>query len=278
MLQQQDEAQGKTTNNKWVTRCGVQLTTYHKNILSSQSEWLDDLIITASQNMLKKQYPHIKGLHATSLSQILEMVSPPDGEFVQVLNVTNNHWIALSTVGCKASTIKVFDSSGMSRSELPNHTLKVIARLMQCKKRSITIEFVNVQQQEGADDCGLFALAFITTICSGHDPSIRCYEQRAMRRHLSQCIQKGHMTEFPCKKVVQKVIEVHCICRLIDDGSEMIQCNKCKEKFHVACIIRDENNSIQEWYCLKCKCKYKFSFLWLTFSITETVLPLQLPS
>ena len=114
--------------------------------------------------MLKKQYPNIKGLHATSLSQTLEMVSPPDEEFVQILNVTNNHWIALSTVGCEASTIKVFDSSGMSRSKLPNHTLKVIARLMQCNERHFTIEFVDVQQQEGADDCGLFALAFITTI------------------------------------------------------------------------------------------------------------------
>ena len=83
------------------------------------------------------------------------MVPPPDGEFLQVLNVTNNHWIAFSTVGCKASTIKVFDSLGMNRSKLPNHTLKVIARLMQCNERSIAIEFVDVQQEEAADDCGL---------------------------------------------------------------------------------------------------------------------------
>lgn len=207
MPQQQEEAQEKTAKEKWITCCGVQLTTYHKNILSSQSEWLDDLIITASQNMLKKQYPNIKGLHATSLSQMLEMVPPPDGEFVQILNVTNNHWIALSTVGCEVSTIKVFDSSGMGRSKLPNHTLKVIARLMQCNERSFTIEFADVQQQEGGDDCGLFALAFITTICNGRDPSMRRYQQMAMRRHLLQCIQSEHMTEFPCKKKSKKLFQ-----------------------------------------------------------------------
>ena len=36
----------------------------------------------------------------------------------------------------------------------------------------------------GDSDCGLFALAFITSICNGEDPVKQIYDQSAMRDHL----------------------------------------------------------------------------------------------
>ena len=37
--------------------------------------------------------------------------------------------------------------------------------------KSLTVEFVDVQKQKGGSDCGLFALAFIASICNGQDPT-----------------------------------------------------------------------------------------------------------
>ena len=46
----------------------------------------------ASQYLLKKQYQHIGSLRAPSLIEKLAM-KPPGKEFVQILNVTGNHWV-----------------------------------------------------------------------------------------------------------------------------------------------------------------------------------------
>ena len=43
----------------WLTICTLKLTMYHRAILASPKNWLDDLIITAVQYMLKQQYPCI---------------------------------------------------------------------------------------------------------------------------------------------------------------------------------------------------------------------------
>jgi len=95
----------------WVTICTVQLTMYHKAILASPKSWLDDLIITAAQYMLKQQHPSIDGFQPPALSQNFSMI-PPQEQFVQIINVNKNHWIALSTVGCQKACIKIFDCNG----------------------------------------------------------------------------------------------------------------------------------------------------------------------
>ena len=112
----------------WVTICTVQLTMYHKAILTSPKSWLDDLIITTAQYMLKQQHPSIDGFQSLALSQNFSMI-PPQEQFVQIINVNINHWIALSTVGCQKASIKIFDCNGGK--ELPKPTLKLMSGLLQ---------------------------------------------------------------------------------------------------------------------------------------------------
>ena len=166
--------------------------------------------------MLQQQHPLVGGLQPPALSTQFAMV-PPDREFVQVINVCSNHWVAFSTVGCQQSTIKMFDSLG---GRLPKNALRLVADLMQSKEKEITIEFVDVQEQTGSVDCGLFALAFITSVCHGLDPATQCYNQKAMTRHLMTCIEKAQMTPFPAtngrkpKKPQKESLPVYCVCRL----------------------------------------------------------------
>ena len=60
-----------------------------------------------------------------------------------------------------------------------------------CKGKEIKLEFVDVMEQKGASDCGLFALAFVTSICMGENPTTKGYYQSKMRQHLQSCIVKG---------------------------------------------------------------------------------------
>ena len=170
-----------------------------------------------------------------------------------------NHWIAISTVGCKPSSIKIYDSllaGGVSR-----HTQKLIADLMQCKSKAITIEYVDVQEQKGSNDCGLFAIAFVTSICNGVDPVSQLYDQKQMRGHLLECIECEVMKPFPVNGTRKpgpahsEQFKVYCICRLPHDNTKMIKCSKCGEWFHLECVMVPAKYIRQralDWFCAKC--------------------------
>ena len=248
----------KDQPEKWKYCSGVLLYSKHKRILTSRSLWLDDELINAAQSLLKKQHPLISGLQPPALSSQLAMV-PPDSEFVQVVNVCNNHWLALSTVGCKQSTIKVFDS--LQGGGLPKHTMKLVADLMQCQDKQITLEFVDVQEQRGSSDCGLFAIAFITSVCCGVDPATLNYNQKAMRQHLLECIENDQMKPFPSeqgrkpKPSETECLKVYCTCRLPYHGSPMVECSNCKEWYHVSCIDIPRKYLVDctlDWFCTTC--------------------------
>ena len=100
-----------------------------------------------------------------------------------------------STVGCQKACIKIFDCNGGK--ELPKSTLKLISDLLQTQENQFSVEFVDVQMQEGSHDCGLFAVAYITSICNGQDPAIVLYKQNATRKHILNGIEDGVMTAFP---------------------------------------------------------------------------------
>ena len=141
--------------------------------------------------------------------------------------------------------------------------MKLVADLLQRKKQEITMEYASVQKQMGRSDCTpFFALAFITSACNGEYPVKQIYDQSAMRNHLVRCIEKGKMTPFPSSTgrkhgtTTKTTVPVYCVCRMIDDGTKMIECCKCKEWYHLACaeVERDYiiGNKKLDWFCHRC--------------------------
>ena len=252
-----EETEARSTN-MW-TNCGtVSLTTKHKEILESKHDWLDDSLIRAAQCLLQEQYPYIGGFQNPVLAEKLAM-EPQAGEFVQIVNVQSNHWICLSTIGCKPSTINIYDSL---HGHMDAHTRKLIADLLQSKHRSIEVCYANVQWQSGVNDCGLFAIAFATSICSGEDPTTITFRQEDMRSHLLSCIQTSKLTGFPprntrrrSKPIRKENVHVFCVCRLIDDGTPMVECSSCQEWYHFSCVNVPDHilrNKKLEWKCARC--------------------------
>ena len=55
------------------------------------------------------------------------------------------------------NTVDVFDSMLSVSSKVLEKQVAAVAR---CREQELTICYIDVQQQEGGDDCGLFAVAF----------------------------------------------------------------------------------------------------------------------
>jgi len=59
------------------------------------------------------------------------------------------------------------------------------------------IRVVNVQCQQGGDNCGVFAVAMAFDLCEGRDPFLCSYDETLMRSHLEDCFEQEGITRFP---------------------------------------------------------------------------------
>lgn len=99
------------------------------------------------------------------------------GDFMQVLNCYESHWILVSKKNCKTNQVNVYDSSRIG--DMPISSKEVVASLVKTYNKHITLTFPDVQQQTGGADCGLFVLAFAHTLCAGGIPEKMTYIQNA---------------------------------------------------------------------------------------------------
>ena len=88
------------------------------------------------------------------------------------------------------------------------------------------------------------------------------YDQKAMHFHLLKSINNQKLTRFPTqgKRKQQKPsiqrIPIYCVCRLPDDGIEMILCSQCAKWYHTSCVKvarKFIENSELKWICDKCR-------------------------
>lgn len=253
-----------STGNIWLRVENIILNNDDKDILLSKDLWLNDKIINAAQILLKKQFPEIPGFQDTLL-QKKHKFSIMNGEFIQIINKDNNHWITVSRIGLNQPAImKIYDS--MRSYDYGIKMKELFASLIHAKEPSILLAIENIQQQQDSCNCGLFAIAFATAESFGHSLKRFNFDVQKMRTHLISCLEKGMMSPFPGEVKIQPsplniiaTYRIYCSCRMPYDaasGEPMLQCNLCDERFHQRC---EKNHAVQwvginenNWYCAKC--------------------------
>ena len=73
----------------------------------------------------------------------------------------------------------------------------------------VLVVFPDVQQQLNQYDCGLFALAFASSVCVNLDPATN-YEQRCLRLHF---LKNGEFPVNPINKTLSEIHVLQCITR-----------------------------------------------------------------
>ena len=225
--------------------------------------------IKGAQTLLRKQHPHQNGLCNTLvLAETMQSNSPPQ-DFVQIVNLSRQHWVCVSNVLSSPGVVDVYDSiPAYSRGS--NTLQQQIAAILKTPDSSFTINYVDVRQN-GGSDCGLFAVMFAAALCNGKDPHTISVDQQGMRQHLHKCFEEGEISEFPAASEPRRIgrhrvayttnIPVVCFCRLFWHKADtargpLIQCTLCKEWFHQKCAKLDnhvfEQPKSYKWYCSCC--------------------------
>ena len=245
----------------------LNLTEDHRRILNT-NRWLDDKLVNASQRILAKQFKDKfegTGLQDVGIG-ICGNFNIETGEFIQVLHSNSNHWIVISTIGTNNSEVMIYDSLYITVSQ---DVRCQISSLICTPNRSIRLKIVDVVKQSGMNDCGLFAVAYVTTLSFGIDPGKLVFNQANMRKHLESCLENEHFTLFPVNRERRKIhikaeinVPIYCSCRM-PEIRPMIECYTCREWYHVgACVsitcdkMKDRSFS---WKCDRCSASHEFT-------------------
>jgi hypothetical protein len=232
-------------------------------ILLNPNGWLTDEHMSAASKLLRST-PGVVGFNDSVLQLNNSWVVPKSGEtYIQFLHVGQpQHWITITNKGhlqADNSVVDIYDSLQLR----PNsQVIKDICKFVNCSAEKLTINVVNVQTQHNGNDCGVFAIAFATTLAYGGWPVSTTYtvSENMMRLHLSSCFQSGSIEPFPSRPnhlrkapTYSKTLSIplYCVCRSIDDGQLMVQCDRCKRWFHGACF-RLKKPPPGKWFCSRC--------------------------
>ena len=228
--------------------------------------WLTANHISAAHLLLKRAFPKQNGLCDTNYLSEKFLWPSSYQEFVQIIYVSGNHWACLSNVFCeRENTIDLYDSM---HCDVSSTIMEQAAIILHCQAPSFTIRVVNVQQQEGGDSCGLFAVAYAYDICNRQDPFVSTYNESRLRPHLQRCYQQETISQFPGgnpsrrrrKRILNEIsVDVFCTCRYPDIDitthlGNMACCSVCDEWFHEECEEIPDNVFTEsvDWVCSSC--------------------------
>lgn len=74
----------------------------------------------------------------------------------------------MSICKCDGADVIVFDSTYSSLNKI---TKTLLARLVNSRQRVINVKVAKTVKQSGTSDCGVFAVAYATSLAFGQDPS-----------------------------------------------------------------------------------------------------------
>ena len=118
-----------------------------------------------------------------------------------------------------------------------------------------------VQQQNGSNDCGLFAIAFALHAALGDNVEELEFDQSKMRDHIQKCFGKKYLDPFPTTSKKSKrsnhfpvrEIEFFCTCEMPQTYDDMVECEQCDNWFHLSCVgLPNAPNNSETWLCKSC--------------------------
>jgi hypothetical protein len=155
---------------------------------------IEDPEVELAMLLVKNSHPKIGGLQPVVVA-IAEGYTKPQGQFIQIVNVKGQHWITLSNIGCRAGTVRVYDS--WKRSLHTDTKAAILATVNSDGSDKIIVDVSQFQRQRNESDCGLFAVAAMVALAHGSDPSKLIWDLRTLRSHFVECLDQSQMTPFP---------------------------------------------------------------------------------
>lgn len=221
--------------------------------------------INRAMEILKQQHPEIGGLYCCTMGGSLTFPQANGPQWMQIVHDGSDHWVLVAKGFSQPNYVLVYDSMAGSNWR-SKHILSCMSSLLKTPEKEMTYVIKTCQRQGNGFDCGVFAIAFATSLANGQDPALLLYDPHELRNHLDNCITSGELSPFPStlcrvKRTRKELVvseSVFCHCRrtaymLPSREWKMIECEQCMEWFHTMCIDNFPVNENDPWSCKVCK-------------------------
>jgi hypothetical protein len=182
----------ETTGDVDKFSCLAKLIYADYDIINDTVGWLTSDIIHAAQVLLQEVNPAVEGFQRPTLGPVRNF-AVVTAEFIQILHSGRDHWVCISSIGCLPGIVHLYDSlfQDVICQEIEDQTNDLLGDRLDAQN------YVPVQQQNNGSDCGVFAIAFATSLALGTDPRYITFDVPRMRPHLTACLKDGKISMFP---------------------------------------------------------------------------------
>ena len=163
----------------WITHGNHPLKLSDK-VAIEQGEEMIDKHMQMAQHLVRIQFPVDGGLQSILLLQKKKKGTWTMSTVQIIYCNKRSHWITATTKFCKPGQVNIYDSMF---NKLNAETRTIVKQMFGLKKAD-DINMLAMQCQKGSKDCGLFAIAVMTSLAFDEDPSTVSYDQDNLRRHL----------------------------------------------------------------------------------------------
>jgi hypothetical protein len=140
-----------------------------KGLTVTKDSWLETGHINRAMQILKLQHPEIGGLFCSSLGTAQEFPKATGQQWMQIVHDGTNHWMLVAKGFALPQHVLLYDSSpGV---HVKKHVLGCMKSLLQPPSAKMTYVVRGCQRQSNGFDCGVFSIAFATSLANGEDPS-----------------------------------------------------------------------------------------------------------
>ncbi|KZS01293.1 Uncharacterized protein APZ42_002096, partial [Daphnia magna] len=152
--------------------------------------------VNRAQEILKQQHPMIGGLNWVTIGGTLEYPKATEDKWMQVIHDGRDHWVLVAKGFVQPEHVNVYDSL-VGSAWHDKHVLSCMSSLLKTDEKKMTYIVKQCQRQNNSYDCGVFAIAFATSLANGEDPTGMLYDPKQLRPHLNECMTSGKLTSFP---------------------------------------------------------------------------------
>ena len=145
---------------------------------------LIDESINVAQSLLSKQFPKVCGFQDTVIGKLQEFdVIPTEKNYIHILHDSSLHWVCVANMETRKkdnAILYLYDC--LRKKHISKDVTAQIESYAYHPGPQLTILSKSVQQQGNGVDCGVYAIAFATSLAYGSNPEKESYDKKRLDR------------------------------------------------------------------------------------------------
>ena len=130
-------------------------------------QMLTDESINIAQRLLSKPFPKVCGFQDTVIGKLQEFdVIPTEKNYIQILHDSSLHWVCAANMKSRKTDNQINYSLVIFYAYHPGPQLAIMSK--------------SVQQRSNGVNCGVYAIAFATSLAYGNNPEKESYDKKRL--------------------------------------------------------------------------------------------------